>query len=318
MTIRELTRLGTSPRKIARLLQAKAPEGHILAYITPEEADVLKARGGSGHEHEDTGIPSYEMEGELLPEQPGVGGDVPEGEMPIGPSVSTTPFEFGGEPQPTAAPPTGPADLAGYTGFRPGETLTPPPTPQAPSLGVPERAAGGGAPKEGDTLSKEALARLGIGGLEAVLGARQARQAAAQGQAAKGEMQRVAAPYQQMGQQLVAQAQRGELTPQAQQSLQAVQARAAQQATQQGGVGVAQAQQATEAFRQQLLQQQADYGLKLSNIGDQIALGAIRAGVQADQYVNQLTSSYYNNIARTLAGQPLAGTPTAQPAPTGG
>jgi len=57
-----------------------------------------------------------------------------------------------------------------------------------------------------------------------------------------------------------------------------------------------------EAFRQQLLAQQYDYGLKLSGIGDNIALGAIRTGLQADQYVQQLTGNYYSNIARALYG----------------
>jgi hypothetical protein len=115
-------------------------------------------------------------------------------------------------------------------------------------------------------------------------------------------MQSLAAPYQQAGAQIQAQAQRGELTPQARQSLQAVQAQAAQGAERRGGVGAQQVQAQVEAFRQQLLAQQYDLGLKISGIGDQIALGAIRTGMQADQYVNQLTSSYYGNIARSLYG----------------
>ena len=62
MAIKDYTRVGTDVRKIARLLQAKAPEGHMLAYITPEEAQVLKDRGGSGKPHENTGIPSFQGE----------------------------------------------------------------------------------------------------------------------------------------------------------------------------------------------------------------------------------------------------------------
>ena len=58
--IKNLTRMGTDVRKIAALLKAKAPEGHMLAYISPEEAQVLKDRGGSGKPHADTGIPSFE------------------------------------------------------------------------------------------------------------------------------------------------------------------------------------------------------------------------------------------------------------------
>jgi citrate synthase len=135
-----------------------------------------------------------------------------------------------------------------------------------------------------------------------LLGSRQAAAAREGAQEGRRELETVAAPYRQQGLQLQAQAQRGELTPQAQQSLQAVQAQAAQQAQRRGGVGAAQTQQQIEAFRQQLLAQQYDLGLKISGIGDQIALGAIRTGMQADQYVNQLTSSYYTNIARSLYG----------------
>jgi hypothetical protein len=123
-----------------------------------------------------------------------------------------------------------------------------------------------------------------------------------QGQQARREMEAMAAPYRQKGEQLQAQAARGELTPQAQQSLQAVQAQAAQGVTARGGVGANQAAAQVEAVRQQLLQTQADYGLKLSGIADQIVTGAIREGMQADQFVNQLTSSYMNNIMRTIGG----------------
>ena len=55
-------------------------------------------------------------------------------------------------------------------------------------------------------------------------------------------------------------------------------------------------------LNQQLLQQQYDYGLKLSSIGDNIALGAIKTGLQADQYVNQLTNSFYTNMAYIASG----------------
>ena len=62
-TLKKLTRVGADVRQIARLLQAKAPEGHMLAYITPDEAKLLKSQGGSGKLHEDTGVPSFEIEG---------------------------------------------------------------------------------------------------------------------------------------------------------------------------------------------------------------------------------------------------------------
>jgi hypothetical protein len=58
-TLKNMTRVGADVRQIARLLQAKAPENHMLAYITPEEAQLLKDRGGSGMPDPETGIPTY-------------------------------------------------------------------------------------------------------------------------------------------------------------------------------------------------------------------------------------------------------------------
>ena len=153
------------------------------------------------------------------------------------------------------------------------------------------------------------MKQLGVAGLGALLGASQARKAAASGQAGAQQLQQLATPYQQQGQQLQAQAQAGTLTPAGQQSLQALQAQVAQGAQARGGVGVQQGAQAVEALRQQLLAGQYQLGLQISGIGDKIATGAIQAGMQADQYTNQLTSSYFNNIARIalvyLWAQPL-------------
>ena len=143
---------------------------------------------------------------------------------------------------------------------------------------------------------------LGIAGVMGLLGARGAKAAAKSGQAGAQQMQALAAPYQQKGQELQAQAQRGELTPQGMQSLQAAQAQAAQGVERRGGVGVAQAQMQVEQLRQQLLQQQYDYGLKLSGIGDNIALGAIKTGLEADRYVQGINNQFYSNMAYIASG----------------
>ena len=216
----------------------------------------------------------------------------------------------GAFPSYTGAPVALP-DFSQLGGISPVEmTGTPPPNYAAPQtyqdvFGAQPSGLGKLAGALG--LDKADPTKLGLAGLQAVLGSRAARQSAAQGRAGKQEMQALAAPYRAQGQQLQAQAARGELTPQAQQSLQAVQAQVAQGVQNRGGVGAAQAAAQVEAVRQQLLQSQADYGLKLSGIGDQIALGAIRAGIQADQYVNKLTASYMGNIMRVFGG-------TAEPA----
>jgi hypothetical protein len=318
--IKNLTKMGTDVRKIAALLRAKAPEGHMLAYISPEEAQLLKDRGGSGKPHADTGIPSFEEidspaaaggtsdeygiagtgGGAQVPESQ-FGGLYPEGSLktgdtttsfePQGPAYTGAPLDIGfgsGQytPTPTAPTPAGPIDI----GFGPGKFA---PEPTAP------------APK-GRSVEDVLGSKLGVAGITGLLGAIQARKAGQAGQQGAQDIQKLAAPYQQTGQQLQAQAQAGTLTPAGQQSLQALQAQVAQGVQARGGVGAQQAQAAVEQLRQQLLQQQYDYGLKLSGIGDNIAIGAIKTGMQADQYANQLTSTYFNNMARIAAGTPTA------------
>jgi len=153
-------------------------------------------------------------------------------------------------------------------------------------------------------LGKDTKARLGIGGVQSILGAYQVSQSMEQAKKYREDMAKLAQPYQTEGKKLIAQAQSGELTPAAQQQLQAAQAQAAQGAQARGGVGAQQSMMAVENIRQQLLQNQYDYGLKVTGIGDSIASGAIRTGMEADRYVNQLASNYTMNIARTLSNAP--------------
>jgi len=356
----------------------------MLAYINQEEADLLKARGGSGKPHADTGVPSFEVT-DYQPESQYTGesyGDVenlgtvqyaaPQTESsfaqdqnrmaqlgydysPTGvasakageysgrayvPSMYGTPDRVYGQ-QTNAEIAAADANIAAAgerfktpaeLGFQPGGSFAPTTdviTEAARAIPTPREqgfAPGGSeAPTiENQTtatqdvkdwwknLTPDTKARLGIGGIQAIIGAYQSQQAAEQGRKAKEEIQRLAQPYQEQGKKLIAQAQSGELTPAAQQTLQAAQAQAAQGAQARGGVGAQQAQAQVEALRQQLLQNQYDYGLKVSGIGDNIATGAIRTGLEADRYVNQLTSSYFTNIARTAYGQApqVAGSPT--------
>jgi hypothetical protein len=365
--IRQMTGVGGDVRKIARLLQKKAPPGHMLAYINQEEADLLKARGGSGEPHADTGVPSFEEE--YVPDYS------PTSVETIGPSTelksssvaplevsSSSPFaayeratlpdtaRYFQENQAAGAAPKvdlGQGAFASFGDFASapsGSTYTDenisgslrdsaaraaaaptsaegatPFTATAgatkPDFYAESRALNAGTPTEKgffEGMTPETKARLGIGGLQAVIGAYQTQQAAEQGRKAREEIQRLAQPYQDQGKKLIAQAQSGELSPAAQQTLQAAQAQAAQGAQARGGVGAQQAMAQVEALRQQLLQNQYDYGLKVSGIGDNIATGAIKTGLEADRYVNQLTNSYFTNIARTAYGQApqVAGSPT--------
>jgi hypothetical protein len=308
--IKNMTQVGGGSRQIARLLQAKAPPNHMLAYITPEEAAVLKSRGGSGRPDPETGIPSFQVEE---------------------PPVEQTPMA---EPAPEVTPEA--IDLFGGYEFQPTYGFEPQPFTPAQTFPVPEMpsqmAAVGGMPAEARELAAQPTARpaaapapaagggdflqrLALAGVTGLFGARQARAARRDAGAAAEEQRALGRPYQEQGRQLQAAAQRGELSPVAQQSLQALRARLAQGAQSRGGAGAAQAMQQVENFRQQLLQQQLDFGLRLAQIGDQYAAGAIRTGLQADQYVNNLTNQFFTNVARTLFSQPAQ---TQQPRPPGG
>ena len=340
-TLKNMTRVGADVRQIARLLQAKAPENHMLAYITPEEAQLLKDRGGSGMPDPQTGIPSFQ-ENEIYD---------------YGNEAYTTPVQQQTQFESVALPPVSSYESQGvfsqpdYSSFMAPPVATPQvqPVPEV-SIGSPDRAAlfgaqgyGAGLPPVEDRstiappfqpesktlgqryddlakslgIEKSSLTKGGTALLQLLYGAKEGKKAAQQGQRGRQDMEALAAPYLQKGAELQRQAQAGELTPVARQQLQAAQAQAAQAAASRGGVGAQQSAARVEAIRNQLLQQQNDYGLKLTSIGDQIALGAIRTGLQADQYANQLTSSYFNNIMRTLAGTPTV-TQTTQTTTTGG
>ena len=343
--LKNLTKMGTDVKQIARLLQKKAPPGHMLAYISPEEAEVLKQRGGSGRITE-AGIPSFELDDNLALQGPGP--------QPVTEASAATSREYGGDQYAPLTPlssydiqpsPVSSVQAGGQEPtFVPDFSFSAPKTTQiSPSYGggaaalSPQELALSqteGPPSErsytpppgqtafqqfadtekpvGKGLSGDTLARLGIAGVGTLLGARAARSAQAQGQAAQDALKAQAAPYQQQGQALLAASQRGELTPANQQILQAQQAQAAQNIATRGGVGAQQAQNQINALSQQLLQSQLNLGLQLQSVGDKIAQGAIQAGVQADQYVNNLTSSYAMNVARTLVGgAPGEPTPTA-------
>jgi hypothetical protein len=287
----------------------------MLAYINQEEADLLKERGGSGRPHADTGVPSFEDE-DLVPLETATPDPTPTSDIPAGPDVSGQGYEprpvaseYGGYDVAAATPtevaqPYG-ADITAAPSYaaedaRLARYAAMPKAPITPGAGLDESLLGRAAKATG--LKEETLKKLGISGLQGLFGAYQANKAQEAGQAGKAEMMALAAPYKQQAQDLIAKSQRGELTPVGQQQLQAVQAQAAQGAERRGGVGAQQSMAQVEAFRQQLLQGQYDYGLKLSGIADNIITGAIKTGLQADQYVSSLTNSYFGNMARIMAG----------------
>jgi hypothetical protein len=320
---------------IAAMLASKGRgRDTLLAHITPREAEILKAAGGSGTTNPETGLLEFEDSGAV---DIGFGPDTyaPADTGFAAPSPTNAQIEQQIGLQPSEiAPQTVPATASSGGGIKakPGLSDIPPEglqgvrslafqggaivPPAAPAVTTPsgeiDIGFGAGkyapAPQEKsffDKLTTEQMARLGLAGGLGIYGATQAKRGAQQAQQAAGEQKAVGAPYQAKGQELIRAAEAGELTPTGQQSLQALQARLAQGAESRGGVGAAQVAAQAEAYRQQLLTQQYNLGLQVSNIGDQIALGAIKTGLAADQALNQASTNFYTNLAAIGANIPI-------------
>jgi len=302
---------------LAQLLQKKGRgKDTILAHITPNEARRLKRDGGSGTINPDTGLPEFEDDGA------GFYDSTPEEVAPAPPESAAQPVadvadfaqapDQGGVPaDPQAQGMTGPESLYAYgqgagreVGFE-GSPNGPAFPDYSPTAGlqttspVPEKPAEGMSDKTKDMLLKGALG-LGTG----LAGAYAGRKAAKQAQAAKGEMAAIGAPYQQKGQELQAAALRGELTPAGQQQVQAARAQLAQGVEKRGGVGAAQAATQLAGFKQQLLDTQYNYGLKIAQIGDSYAANAIRLGLTQDKEMASMMGGFTSAAGAFLGGQP--------------
>jgi len=334
---------GTSDlAEIAAMLTSKGRGNDtLLAHITPREAEILKAAGGSGTTNPETGLLEFYDDFEAMPSSQAEFAQAQQAAQPA-PSYDTGGFEpqiqaqydaaktaeasSGGGLRATpdafteAVPSAQPLRFGAGEGIQATTPSTFGPTiPAIPRMGygVTDTVAPSAAlettyrPPEkslfGD-LKTQDMVRLGLAGGLGLYGATQAKRGAQQAQAAAQEQKAVGAPYQAKGQELIRAAESGELTPTSQASLQALQARLAQGAESRGGVGAAQVAAQAEAYRQQLLSQQYNLGLQVSNIGDQIALGAIKTGLAADQALNQASANFYTNLAAIGAGIPIRDT----------
>lgn len=323
----------------------------ILAHITPKEAEMLKANGGSGTINPETGLPEFFNGSEYYTSYGGYEGPTYP-DYSGGSSFDASNISYDYEPtytyQPSFSAPAAPSYEPAYTYSPPAASPGFDYSGEAPtfSYGVPQVTQAVQAPampsyvpaipapvspaqvaervlepqQQGPGFIEELtgnvkkyltqpenLGKLGVAALGAVGGAKTAKAAQQQGQQAKEEMKAVAQPYTAQANELISAARRGELTPSSAQSFEAARARLAQGIETRGGVGVQQAANQLAMLRNDLLQNQYDYGLRLLGIGDNIAIGAIKSGLQADQYVNELTNRYYTNIARTIYGSATQG-----------
>jgi hypothetical protein len=326
-------------KSIAKMLANKGRGNDtLLAHITPREVKILKAAGGSGTVNPDTGLMEfddgfdyYQIAPDIQPAET-FSPEVASGEVAYSPSY--TQYEPPAQIEPSFSPESyyynqpgtdmanitqeaattamrGPTDayMAGQAlyGQRPGEAALMEKTgeravPSSDSLlkkyvGDPLAAL-----KASTGLGAADLLRVGGAGAGAIVGRQQAKKAAEQIQEATQEQKNLGQPYQKAGTELQRAAMSGELTPQGAQAYQAMRAQLAQGVESRGGVGVAQAQAQIEAFRQQLLANQYNLGLQVSQIGDNIALGAIRTGMQLDQQLSQANQQFYTQLAQIAGG----------------
>lgn len=334
--------MSTDVRKLAKLLQAKAPPGHKLAFINDDEAALLKRRGGSGRITE-AGIPSYEdtyysdptSEQGLQPVDttpapaPTPAPDIsvqnatPSQNISSGPSTdaeaqpggfygqgSTTPAGYGGFDTTLGTQPTpqlssvdqGLASLGAAQAPPSEASYTPPPGATAyTELPSPPPSTPSTFDKLTSALTSPKGVAAGLGLAQGLYGAQQIKKAQGQGQQAASQLGALGAPLQQQGLQNLALAQQGQLTPANQQVLQAARAQLQQGIASRGGVGVQQATNQLTNIQQVLLaQQQAQAQSELLQ-GNQYVANAIKTGLQNDQYVNQLSNAFSQNLLRTLS-----------------
>ena len=169
-------------------------------------------------------------------------------------------------------------------------------------IGGPVSGALGRVGKAVGGMDDKTLARLGLTGGLGLIGALNARKAGQQAQAATAEQKAIAQPYTEAGRKLMTQAQAGQLTPQSQASLDAAKARIAQSVASRGGVGQQQSANQIAQIYNNLLDSQYKYGLQVAQIGDNIALGAIRTGLQMDRSMAQTTNNFYTQLAQIAGG----------------
>ena len=55
--------MATKILEAKKILEQYAPAGEFLAYISREEAEILKSLGSSGTPVEETGVPSFQLPG---------------------------------------------------------------------------------------------------------------------------------------------------------------------------------------------------------------------------------------------------------------
>jgi hypothetical protein len=320
-------------KALAQLLQSRGRGGDtILAHITQREADKLAREGGADTINPDTGLPEFygsdfpsdTAEQTTEPAQP-------EAAAPVA-AVSEPAFTPSNSTQEAVDPAVYAGSYQGPDAYFPAEKSVAQTTAQYPQLyprattptgreattfgaegGAPEATAKAPVPQEKqekgifedmtNEQKRNLLLKGALGTGTGIISALQGRRAAKAGEGAKREVQALATPYQQAGQAMQAQAQQGQLTPDRAAQMQAAQAQIAQGIQQRGGVGAQQAATQLAQFRQTLLNDQYNYGLKIAQIGDTYAQKAITTGLTQDKEMSASMQGLTTAMSGFLGGR---------------
>jgi hypothetical protein len=312
---------GLDLKALAEMLRRQGRgQDTILAHITPQEAALLKSRGGAGTMNPATGLPEFEDGGflggyeDMAPaEQQGLDNQVFSPETVSQPIDMSRAFIYS-DPTDTGVA----SNVPDYT-----QDLYPPIQPAfRPSINYGEGMTGAAtetfdrgvqaqAPQRDfadmlKTGAKQVLGtREGLAGLGTAAALFQARQAGQQARRMQQELSQIGAPNRALGQEMIARGQRGELTPVQMQQLAALDARQKQQLAQRGltsGTAQQQQQARMQEMQQRGAQDLIDQGIKIAGIGDQYQAAAVRAGYAADQATRDMLNTTLTNLYRTIYG----------------
>ena len=316
--------LGTDLAGLAQLLRSKGRgKDTILAHINPQEAALLKRAGGSGEPNPETGLPefqedySYDSSGDYSSLSTAGSDFTPEENAMYGytgandafypdPEAQMGGYYSGGSSFPEQLQASVPAlttDVESQAGgLYGGQRMIPTNATELAKLQEPSFLDEFTKQTKEALKKPENLGRLGLASGLGLFGALQNKRLAGQSQAATAEQKAIAQPYTETGQRIMTQAQAGQLTPQSQASLDAAKARIAQSVAGRGGVGQQQSANQIAQIYNNLLDSQYKYGLQVAQIGDNIALGAIRTGLQMDRSMAQSTNNFYTQLAQIAGG----------------
>ena len=322
---------GMDMQRLAELVRQQGRgKDTVLAHITPKEAMMLKANGGSGTVNPVTGLPEFQDYGflggyeDLAPaSQQGLDNQV------FAPDTMSQPIDMSrsliySSPTDTMAPGQDFTQFVDYSAPTRFETelakLGPDQgadalgqaamgnLPAIPS-GVPTEMGAGQERSVSDLLkagAKQVLGtKEGLAGLGTLASVLQARQAGRQARRMQQELSALGQPQRQMGEEMMRLGQAGQVTPVQRQQLEALAARERQQLAQRGltsGTAQQQAEARQVERTQRAAQDLLDQGIKIAGIGNQYQAAAVKAGYAADQTTREMLNKTLANLYATIYG----------------